>query len=328
LFDSARAPIAKIKARLARVPLLRRWYRRYRSVVAGIRAQERGFWDLPVDASVRMAYNVMLRREPDPVGRADFENRLGNGIVSHNRMVEELRGSEEFLYNVRFTSLGHSIHTGRCMFIQSLPRAGRILDLGGTHKAHEYGAMVRMGYPYEFDELVIVDLPADDRHPIYQGDVISERQIEAPVVQTPLGPVSYRYHSMTDLSGFDDESFDLVYMGQSIEHVTEEDGDHVLKEVFRVLAPGGHLALDTPNARITRLQQPEFIDPDHKIEYTFEGLRDKLEKFGFTVVEAKGLNYAGPVLEADSFSLEAVAGNTGIFADARDCYILAFVCAK
>jgi len=308
--------------------MLRRWYRRYRSVVAGFRLRDGAFNALPVDASVRLAYNVMLRREPDPVGRADFENRLANGVITHNRMVEELRGSEEFLYDVRFTSLGHSIHTGRCMFIQSLPRARRILDLGGTHKAHPFGAMVRMGYPYPFDELVIVDLPEDDRHPIYQGDVISEREVEAPVVDTPLGRVSYRYHSMTDLSRFDDESIDLVYMGQSIEHVTEEDGDRVLKEIYRLLAPGGHLALDTPNARVTRLQQAEYIDPDHKIEYTYEALRDKLEKFGFTITEAKGLNYAGGALEPGCFSLEAIAANTGIFADAADCYILAFVCAK
>lgn len=308
--------------------MLRRWYRRYRSFVASIRLRDSAFSALPVDASVRLAYNVMLRREPDDVGRADFENRLANGVITHNRMVEELRGSEEFLYDVRFTSLGHSIHTGRCAFIQSLPRARRILDLGGTHKAHPYGAMIRMGYPYAFDELVIVDLPADDRHPIYQGDVISEREIEEPVVETPFGPVRYRYHSMTDLSGFDDESIDLVYMGQSIEHVTEEDGDHVLKEIHRLLAPGGHLALDTPNARVTRLQQAEFIDPDHKIEYTSEALRAKLEKFGFTILEAKGLNYAGGALTPETFSLEAVAANAGIFADARDCYILAFVCAK
>jgi predicted SAM-dependent methyltransferase len=326
LSKSAREPVREIRARLARVPLLRRWYRRSRAVVAGARGQ--GFTHLPVDASVRLAYNVMLRREPDPHGRADFENRLANGVITHSRMVEELRGSEEFLYEVRFTSLGHSIHTGRCMFIQSLPRARRLLDLGGTHKAHPYGAMVRMGYPYPFEELVIVDLPADDRHPIYQGDVISEREIEAPVVDTPLGRVSYRYHSMTDLSGFDDESIDLVYMGQSIEHVTEEDGDHVLKEIHRLLAPGGHLALDTPNARVTRLQQAEYIDPDHKIEYTYEALREKLEKFGFTITEAKGLNYAGRALEPGSFTLEAIAANSGIFADARDCYILAFVCAK
>ena len=310
--------------------MLRRWYHQYKVAAERLRTPvDRSFWELPPDLSVRVAYNVTLRREPDPVGWKDFDERLSDGRVTRERMVEELRGSEEFLYQVPFTSLGHSIHTGRCAFIQSLPSARRILDLGGTHKAHEYGAMVRMGYPYRFERLVIVDLPADDRHPIYQGDLVSGREIDGHEVQSPLGPVSYRFHSMADLSSYDDGSFDLVYMGQSIEHVTEDDGTHVLEEVYRVLAPGGWLALDTPNGRVTRRQQAGFIDPDHKVEYTLEELTAKLTKVGFTIVETKGLNYAGRIMDgAHEFSLEEVAAKTGMFAEAHDCYILVFLCAR
>ena len=38
---------------------------------------------------------------------------------------------------------------------------------------------------------------------------------------------------MADLSFAEDESVDLIYSGQSIEHVTEDEGDIVLKESFR-----------------------------------------------------------------------------------------------
>ena len=318
-----------MRARLARSPLARRWYEGVLTIVGRRHPPaNRSFWELPADDAVRMAYNVMLRREPDPTGRADYGQRLDGGAVTRNRMVEEMRGSEEFLYDVRFTGIGQSVHTGRCAFIQGLPRAARILDLGGTHKAFEQGALVRMGYPYPFEKLVIVDLPEDDRHPLYQGDLISERATAAPEVTTPLGPVTYRYHSMTDLSSYADGSFDLVYMGQSIEHIPERDGDHVLAEVHRILAPGGWLALDTPNGRVTRLQQQEFIDPDHEIEYTFEEMTTKLERSGFTIVEAKGMNYAGSCLETRGFSLDVVAANTGVFAEVRDCYILAFLCSR
>src|SRR5438874_2232336 len=82
--------------------------------------------------------------------------------------VEEIRGSEEFRFHRRFTQLSRSIHMSRCDFVQSLPRAGRILDLGGTNLWSEDGALVHMGYPYEFEELMIVELPEDDRHPIYR----------------------------------------------------------------------------------------------------------------------------------------------------------------
>ena len=52
-----------------------------------------------------------------------------------------------------------------------------------------------------------------------------------------------------------------------------------------MLRPRGYLALDTPNARVTRLMQDGFIDPDHKIEYTAEQLATKLENAGFTIRE-------------------------------------------
>jgi SAM-dependent methyltransferase len=315
----------RIRKRLARSPTARRTYTEVRRAGTYLRwLVKRGqFADLPVDRAIDMAYNVTLRRDPDPVGREDFMHRIGVGAITRDDMVEELRGSEEYNCGVRFTTaLGSSIHAGRCRFIQSLPKAARILDLGGTHQHHPHGALVRMGYPYAFEELVIVDLPADERHPIYQA-MGTEHE-----VVTPLGPVRYRYLSMVDLSTFPDDSFDLVYSGQSFEHVTEEDGDRVLAEVRRVLRPHGYLALDTPNARVTRLQQAAFIDPDHKIEYTQELLTTKLQDAGFTILESKGINYAGDSLGAGAFSRADVAGNVGTFAEGRDCYILTFLCSS
>jgi len=180
--------------------------------------------------------------------------------------------------------------------------------------------MVRMGYPYAFDRLVVVDLPQGDRNDLYRED--HDRHI----VDTPLGPVHYHYHSMTDLSAYPDASFDLVYSGQSIEHVPVADADKVLTEVARVLRPGGHLALDTPNATVCRLQQAEFIDPDHDHEYTHHEMVDKLRCNGFEVVEMKGLNHAGRSLAAGEFSTREVATQRGLFADIESCYLLAYLC--
>jgi SAM-dependent methyltransferase len=282
------------------------------------------FERLPPSAAVELAYQVMLGRRPDPVGYADMVGALAGGRMSRKEMVQFIRGSEEFTSHVRFSGsmLGHSIHSGRCQFIRSLPRARRIVDLGGTSLQRDIGAMVSMGYPYPFDELVIVDLPSEDRHAIYRS-ADSRREVES-----PLGPVRYQYHSMTDLSSFDDGSVDLVYSGQSIEHVTPGDGELVMKEVYRVLRPGGYFALDTPNARVTRLQQAAFIDPDHEVEYTYGELRDRLLKTGFEITDAKGINYAGRSLAAGRFDLDDVAGNSGLYAAIDDCYILCLVAQK
>jgi predicted SAM-dependent methyltransferase len=279
-----------------------------------------GFDDLPTPVAVRFAFNTVLLREPDEVGGPHYERELET--IPRSRMLEVMRGSEEAYFNVRVTDLLNSLHLSRCDFVRGLPRARRILDLGGTHQSNREGAFVHLGYPYPFERLVLVDLPVEERHEIYR---LSE---EAEVVDTPLGPVEYAYHSMADLSRYDDESFDLVYSGQTIEHVTEEECDRVLKETFRVLAPGGWFAVDTPNDTVCRLQRPDFINDDHKVEYTHAQFSAKLERAGFEVREAKGLNYLGHPASEGGFDEAEVARNNGVYGEPHDCYLLAYLAQK
>ena len=133
---------------------------------------------------------------------------------------------------------------------------------------------------------------------------------------------------MSDLSFADEATVDLVYSGQSIEHVTEDEGDVVLKESFRVLKPGGFMAIDTPNGLVCRLQQASFIDPDHKVEYTLGELRDKVTSAGFTVLTERGLNWGGPGVARGVFDQDSLAGNRGIYYDAAGSYLLALVIQK
>jgi SAM-dependent methyltransferase len=273
--------------------------------------------ELPPEAAVRLGYTMLLRREPDAVGRQTMLGHLATGGLDHWTLIDFLRGSGEYA-NLGFSQLGSAVHSSRCRFIRTLPPSARILDLGGTDLGHETGALVSMGWPYRFDELVIIDLPPEDRHEIYVSEA------HAHVVDTRRGPVRYEYHSMADLSRYATDSFDLVYSGQTFEHVTEEDGNAVLEQVRRVLRPGGCFALDTPNATVCRMQQAHFIDPDHKIEYTAEQLDEKLRAAGFEITGRWGLVYGGePVLEG-SFSEAEAARNAGMFADVEHCYLLAY----
>ena len=271
---------------------------------------------------VEVGYRAVLQRAPDPWGRRDFLGRFRSGDLTVEQFGRELLESPEYERVHAARDLVRSLHHSRCAFVRSLPRARRILDLGGTNLQHEDGAMVTMGYPYAFEELVIVDLPPEDRHPLYnRGGVRSD-------TQSRLGKITYAYHSMEDLSAYPDESFDLVYSGQSIEHVPVDVADKVLEGAFRVLRRGGTLAVDTPNGRVTRLQQTEFIDPDHKHEYTPEELEEKLSRAGFDIVERKGLNLSLKSVQTGHFDAAEVAENVGIFALPASCYLLAFVCQK
>jgi SAM-dependent methyltransferase len=315
---------AEMRAVVARLPGARPTHRWVQSQRGRWLSRWLDFERIPPEGAVRLAYQIVLDREPDPTGWATWLSALRTGEMSRREVVLMLRCSPEFESPRSFTgrTLGPSLHVSRCRFIRSLPRAEHIVDLGGTHLGDRRGALVSLGYPYRFESLVIVDLPSDERHAIYRSAENRE------VVPTEKGPVSYRYHSMVDLSGFEDDSVDLVYSGQSIEHVQPDEAAVVLKEVYRILRPGGQLALDTPNARVTRLKQPEFIDPDHKAEYTWPELQGMLSQAGLVTGWAKGLNYAGESLAAGRFDVAEVAGNCGLFDAIEDCYLLAVVAAK
>jgi SAM-dependent methyltransferase len=182
--------------------------------------------------------------------------------------------------------------------------------------------MVHLGYPYPFEQLVVVDLPVEERDEIYQGGSTGQS------VQSELGPVEFAFHSMVDLSRYAGESFDMVYSGQSIEHVSEEDGDSVVREAYRVLAPGGWFCLDTPNGPAWRLRSDVPMNHDHQIEYAAGELVDKLTRAGFEIAECKGLNLMRRGVAAGVFDEAEASANPGVFAAADECLLLAVVARK
>ncbi|MGH3600904.1 MAG: hypothetical protein ACRDQH_11620, partial [Pseudonocardiaceae bacterium] len=114
----------------------------------------------------------------------------------------------------------------------------------------------------------------------------------------------------------------------SIEHITPDEGRLMLKNLLRILRPGGYFALDTPNGRVTRMQQADFVDPDHKVEYTWPELRHMLTSAGFEIMSAAGLNHGGPPVSDGVFDANEVARRWGLHHELEDCYILAIVAWK
>jgi len=280
---------------------------------------------LPPEVAIQLAYEVLLGRQADPAGLRTYVAKVVSGSLSRGEVVQWVKGSSEYEARRHFSgrsALTPSLNAGRCRFIRALPAAARIVDLGGVSAGDPRGALVGAGYPYRFETLTIVDLPAGERDALYPAE-----DQPAPL-QVGEGTVSYRYHSMTDLSGLADGSADLVYSGQSIEHVSAADGRRVLEEAFRILRPGGHLALDTPNRRVTRLAGEPFSSPDHQVEYTWPELAAMLGDAGFELEWVKGLNYAGEALRAGEFDLDEVAGNCGLYDEVEDCWAIAVVAVR
>lgn len=81
---------------------------------------------------------------------------------------------------------------------------------------------------------------------------------------------------------FADASFEAVVCFETIEHVP--DGERFLREVCRVLAPGGTFVVSTPRVLRTNLRP---ANPHHVIEYAVEDFRALLCRY-FTGVEVYG----------------------------------------
>jgi SAM-dependent methyltransferase len=226
---------------------------------------------------VQAAYEFILRRAADETALAPLLTLLEQGTP--RRVVVEV---------LLLTSFTDSLHTLRCDLVRQLPPAEVVVDIGGACGNALEGSLLKMTYPHAPREITIIDLPPDTR---LGSDGFAHLDRESNQWRTfGATRVRYLHQSMTDLSGVEDESVDLVWAGQSIEHITEAEARQTLSEVMRVLRPGGSFCLDTPNREITRRQFPhELIHVEHKIEYTVPQLTRLLTEAGFEIVEVKGV---------------------------------------
>jgi len=268
-----------------------------------------------------LAYQVILNRRMDRGGYEAYVPLLESGRMSRYQFVLTLFNSLEF----KAPQISETLHRSRLQLIKQLPRGDVIVDLGGSCAARPEGALVVMGYPHRFKSLTIVEPPREDRHAIY-SDHCGEYQ---DIVHTRLGPVGYLFTSMADLSPIDSGTVDLVYSGESIEHITVAEAKATLREVGRILKPGGLFCLDTPNRAVTKLHCPtDYINPDHKYEYTHPELSALLQDNGFVVRQAKGLCLAEESVKQATFIPEECIRNEGIFDDICSSYLLYYECER
>lgn len=210
-----------------------------------------------------------------------------------------------------------ALHPARLNLVQNvIPAGSKVLDLGGASQKPQ-GALLEMGYPHARD-LTIVDLPLNIRFkPGVQVD--SEFDFNGTTIR-------YAYHSMADLSFYPDESFDLVWSGQTYEHITEDEGEALFPQIARVLKPGGIFALDTPNRTLTRILvgESEWIHAEHKIEYFYE---DFVRKFdGLDIIDRRGILAMPQTLRHGHGVLAELRNNTVNYTpECSYCFYLAYL---
>jgi len=267
------------------------------------------------------AYRACLHREPDPDGLRRYLEQLESNTLDWEGVLRAVLGSEEFLSQQEARSSEeramHSLHGARTiLFRELLPRAEVVVDLGGASSCDPEGALFALGYPHAPRELTIVDLPPDKRF-------LQPRTATPQDLMAARGTrIQYLYGSMGDLRSIADSSVDLVVSGESIEHVAEDEADRAFREALRILRPGGHFCLDTPNARLTRIQSPcSPIHPEHRKEYRVSELADKLARHGFHIATVKGICPMPESLASGRFDLAEMARNRRLSDDPEEGYL-------
>jgi len=83
---------------------------------------------------------------------------------------------------------------------------------------------------------------------------------------------NHDYNNMHDIQ----EQFDVITMFECIEHLTLEEGADTLKEIERVLKPGGILLISTPNT----YHPNRYWECTHKVPFRYDELGGFLEMAG------------------------------------------------
>lgn len=105
---------------------------------------------------------------------------------------------------------------------------------------------------------------------------------------------------LTHITGFPvplaSSQFDLVIMTEVVEHLDDEELAAALEEAHRLLAPGGHVVITTPNNEdfdAAKVCCPEcgcvFHRWQHRRTWTVDSLRNQLESVGFETVVARSI---------------------------------------
>jgi len=94
-----------------------------------------------------------------------------------------------------------------------------------------------------------------------------------------------------DTFSYEDNSFDIVYHKSLIEHLYSPD--HLMKETYRILKPGGRVIILTPDW-VSQIKV-FYEDFTHSRPYDLTSLSDLLHIYGFSEVESK-LFYQLPIL--------------------------------
>ena len=117
---------------------------------------------------------------------------------------------------------------------------------------------------------------------------ISEEALGIDVLRTDPRCVAEIWASAEDLSVLADAKWDYIVSCQTLEHLVNIKG--TLSEWFRILKPGGKVAVSVPDAE---KEERAVKDAHHTSAFTKQTLAWFFESAGFTIIEIELMEEAG-----------------------------------
>jgi SAM-dependent methyltransferase len=99
--------------------------------------------------------------------------------------------------------------------------------------------------------------------------------------------VEWIANTVGDMNAVASGTCELVFSGENLEHLWPEDVVGFFLESWRVLQPGGHLVIDSPNRLVT--EPYVWSHPEHTVEVTPAEAKTLAELAGFEVTAVKGI---------------------------------------
>ena len=244
--------------------------------------------DAPPMQVAEMVYRLVFNRNIDQLGIEKCQERIIKGRFSAWDLLLRMVKSRAYWDAYQRPTPSKRLHSARMAWVGQIPAAGRILDIGGSSPAVPEGALIELGYAHRPENLIIFDKPPAEQYwgtPGYSQD--NERTFS-------WGKVQYIHGYAEDILQNVElslQKFDMIFMGQVVEHIYEDKLLAVLSWIRGHLTEQGAFFFDTPNRQITRYETGDenYIDPDHKKEYTPSEFVALLKAAGFTTIESWGI---------------------------------------
>lgn len=263
-------------------------------------------------------YEVVLNRTPpdDEVHRV-LKNFETGGLTKRSLFIS-LLCSPEFVDGLSTDAIEFHllfIHNTRIKLISNfLPAANVILDIGGAN-----GSLIEYGYKQDYERLIITDLPSEERIESLKDVNLYDKWGHDPKIEVI-------YTTMSDLKQIADKTVDLVWIGQVVEHIEQEDLITAFSEIKRILKPEGFFCFDTPNGIMSRIHSPDqLLHPEHKKEYTPTEMRNLLSPY-FEIIQELGLVPMPISYKSGQFSYHEMVMNNTLSDNLDHSYLMYFKC--